>query len=138
MITGNLGITRIASQKITQEERDWLKKADIVIDTITLDKSSLNKDLQSYRGLYITIPDLPREDVLYQTQAIQKQIETVRDALSERNPQQRGYYYDNAGNYIQLLQDTLSNLTSLIQKYHPLPFITIGGNFDTFIRVFQL
>jgi ABC-type Zn uptake system ZnuABC Zn-binding protein ZnuA len=125
MITENSGIIEIASEKITHQERVSMKQSDIVIDTVALDKSPLNKELQSYQGLYITIPGAPKEDIFYEVSAIQKQIETIRDALSERNPKQRGYYYDNAGNYIQLLRDTQDTLNSRIRKYRPLPFITI-------------
>lgn len=138
MITGNSGIIKIASGKMNHEEKNSLKQSDIIIDSVPLDKSSLNKEIQSYQGLYIAIPNLPREQILYENKAIQNQVEIIRDALSEKNPDQRGYYYDNAGNYMQLLQDTLTALSSRIQKYHSLPFITVGGDFNTFIQTFKL
>jgi ABC-type Zn uptake system ZnuABC Zn-binding protein ZnuA len=64
------------------------------------------------------------------------QIETIRNTLSEIDPQNKGIYFDNAGNYIYLLNNTQARLLDRINQYQSIPYMTVGVGLDYFIDIF--
>lgn len=53
------------------------------------------------------------------------EIEKIRNTLSELDPVNTGSYYDNAGVYIHLLQDTYSKLNLRLTEYNKVPFVLV-------------
>lgn len=54
------------------------------------------------------------------------------------DPENTWFYYDNAGTYIHLLNDTYSKLNKRLDEYNKLPFITIGADMSDFLKDFWL
>ena len=139
MITGDNGKVTIATnQKLSPDELLLLQHSNIVLETTTISESKFSNELQNYKGLYVNIESFADEQIMFPTSYIYRQIELIRNTLSEADPYHRGYYYDNAGGYVHLLEEMNKRLAGRINEYHHTPFITIWGNFDTFIEIFGL
>ncbi len=67
-----------------------------------------------------------------------KQINIIRDTLDEMNPANHGYYFDHAGNYIHLIEETYKALKQRMQQYNLLSFITLGDDYSNIIDDFGL
>lgn len=61
-------------------------------------------------------------------------IQKIRNTLGELDPANIGFYYDNAGTYIHLLQDTYGKLKKRLDEYNKLPFVIIGSNTSDFVE----
>lgn len=137
MITGDDKNIYIADgKKLSKTELTQLNESSIILSSTLISESDIGKELQSYRGLYITIPSKDPENAKTHSPALlTSQIELIRDTLSDVTPSLRGYYYDNAGNYIHLLNNTLTWFKTRIDKYTPTSFITIGDNLSNFLQL---
>jgi ABC-type Zn uptake system ZnuABC Zn-binding protein ZnuA len=139
MIAGEKSIVIVWSgTSLNNSEKKSLTEVDIIIGSYPIAESPINKELQNYKGLYITLPSFPTWDILYDPEIIQSQIEIIRDALSDIDKIHHDYYHDAAGNYHYLLREMRNWLWKRIGEYHFMNFITIGENFDTLIRLFAL
>lgn len=128
-----------SDNNLTPQDRLKFDNASIVLWEKTLNESELSGELQGYRWLYVTIPSTTKKDsITYPIDAITSQIELIRNTLSEVDPENRGYYYDNAGNYIHRLLSTTESLQSRINWYSPVPFLTLGYGLQNFLDTFWL
>jgi ABC-type Zn uptake system ZnuABC Zn-binding protein ZnuA len=129
-------VTLKNTKKLSENEKNLLRNAHIVVDTVPLGQSSISSELQSYQGTYVTIPSLSKEEILHSPDTLSQQIELIRDAIVAKDNAHPGYYYDNAGNYIHLINNLYETIQNRLSKYHKARFITLGGNFDTFVEKF--
>lgn len=127
-----------SSKKLSEKEKNIIHDSDIIIDTLPLNESNLSPLLQSYRGTYLTIPMLPRTEILQNNTSIVQQIELIRDAIVSKDRNHPGYYYDNAGGYIHLIENLYESIQNRLWKYHKSKFITLGGDFESFVEKFWL
>lgn len=123
-----------SSKKLTEAQ----KKADIIIDTTTLEKSVIHWEIQQYTWTYIAIPELSTIEILHETETLSKQINSIRDGIVEKDTWHPGYYYDSAGNYLHLIESLYETIQTRLSKYHKAKFVTLGGDFDNFIEKFWL
>lgn len=123
---------------ISNSGKELLSGSDVIISDAEIEKSSLATALQNYKGTYVNAgkPQIPH-GILSQKDEIEH-ITAIRDVFAEINPKRRGVYYDNAGNYIHLLEDTYSKLKERIQLYNQFSFIIVGQNLDYFLSDFEL
>lgn len=137
MITGDDKNIYIANdKKLSKTELTQLNESNIILSSKLISESEIGKELQSYRWLYITIPNKDSVNTKTHSPALlTSQIELIRDTLSDVTPSLRGYYYDNAGNYIHLINNTLGGLKVRIDNYTPTSFITIGDNLSNFLQI---
>jgi len=141
MITGDTSTVTISPLlwgAITSEQKASFGRADVTIWSYPITESPLSKELQGYKGLYITLPNYSAWQVLYDPTMIVRQIEIIRDALSDIDKKYHDNYYDNAGNYIYLLGQMKNRLSERLKEYHKSPFITIGGDFTEVVTLFEL
>jgi ABC-type Zn uptake system ZnuABC Zn-binding protein ZnuA len=118
---------------LSREELVKLNKSTIILSSKILSESDdIGQELQSYKWLYITIP--AEASKTHSLSMLTRQISLIRDTLSDVSPSQRWLYYDNAGNYIHLLNTTLTWFKTRIDKYRPLPFVTVGDNLTNFLE----
>jgi ABC-type Zn uptake system ZnuABC Zn-binding protein ZnuA len=133
MITGDdTNIYISVGKNLSREELAKLNESTIILSSKTLSESDMAQELQSYKWLYITIPT--EESKTHSINMLTGQIWLIRDTLSDVTPSHRWFYYDNAGNYIHLLNTTLTWFRTRIDKYKPLPFITVGDNLTNFLE----
>lgn len=116
-------VTIQESHKLSPPELTSVQKSAIILGTTPVGESAI-KEL-NYTGLYVSIPELPSNTLTYPLTDIDRQIDLIRDALCEINPDYCGYYYDNAGNYVHLLDEMNKRLLKRINEYRKMPFITI-------------
>jgi ABC-type Zn uptake system ZnuABC Zn-binding protein ZnuA len=138
MITASDGDVFIApSTKLSKDEITKLNSSNVLLSSTSLSESDIASQLQNYTWLYVTIPphDSNIQNRTLSPEALSSQIELVRDTLSDANPTQRWLYYDNAGNYIHLLNTTLNWFKTRIEKLKPTYFITIGDDLSNFLRI---
>jgi len=141
MITGDASTVTVSPliwSTLTPEQKTTFTQADITIWSYPISESPLSKELQGYRGLYVTLPSYWAWQVLYDPTIIVHQIEIIRDALSDIDKKHHDYYHDNAGNYIYLLGEMKNRLSERINEYHKSSFITIGGDFTEVVNIFEL
>jgi ABC-type Zn uptake system ZnuABC Zn-binding protein ZnuA len=131
-------VTLKNTKKLSENEKNLLKNAHIVVDIVPLEQSSISSQLQAYQGTYVTIPALSREEILHSPDDLTRQIELIRNAVVAKDKAHPGYYYDNAGNYIHLINNLYETIQNRLSKYHKARFITLGGNFDAFVEKFWL
>lgn len=125
-------------KSISNAEKELIYWSDIIITDLSLEKSRMATILQNYKGTYLNAwkPEIPNW-ILSEKDEIEH-ITAIRDIFAETNPTKKGTYYDNAGNYIHLLEDTYSKLKERIQAYNQTPFIIIGQNLDNFLSDFWI
>lgn len=134
MITGDDANIYIATNKnLSREELNKLYESDIILSSTTMAQNTLWKELQTYKWLYVTIPT--EETKTHSLAILESQIGLIRDTLSDITPSLRWLYYDNAGNYIHLLTTTLTWFKTRIDKYKPLPFVTVGDDLINFLEI---
>ena len=134
MITGDDANIYITTRKsLSREELNKLYESDIILSSTTMAQNTLWKELQTYKWLYVAIPT--EETKTHSLAMLESQIGLIRDTLSDITPPLRWFYYDNAGNYIHLLTTTLTGFKTRIDKYKPLPFITIGDELTNFLQI---
>lgn len=134
MITGDDANIHIStSKKLSQEELTLLYESNIILSSKTLAQNPMEKELQGYKWLYVTIPT--EETKTHSLAMLGSQIGLIRDTLSDITPSLRWMYHDNAGNYIHLLTTTLTWFKTRIDKYKPLPFITVGDDLTNFLEI---
>lgn len=123
---------------LSNADKELIHGSDIVISDLSLEKSKMATVLQNYKGTYLNTwkPEIGNW-VLSEKDEIEH-ITAIRDIFAETNPAKKGVYYDNAGNYIHLLEDTYSKLRERIQAYNQAPFIIIGQNLDSFLSDFWI
>lgn len=127
------------SKNLTPKDKLKFDNASIVLWEKPLAESDISSELQNYKWLYITIPtEMPENSITYPLNTIISQVEIIRNTLSEVDPKNRGFYYDNAGTYIHRLTSTVEWLKSRIDEYSPLPFLTVGNGLDNFLDTFWL
>lgn len=122
---------------LSREDLNKLNKSDIILSSQLLSESEIWKELQNYKGLYVTIPPFDNTKT-HSLTTLTRQIELIRDTLSDITPSHRGFYYDNAGNYIHLLDTTFNGLRTRINKYTASPFITVGDNLNNFLSALKI
>lgn len=90
MISGNNDeIKNTSNKKLTKLDIAHVESADIVFGGKTFETSSLQK-IEKYRNHYVTIPLIVESpNSTYSLIELQTQIETIRDALAEKNPDRR-------------------------------------------------
>lgn len=139
MILWDRGSVTISSpEKSRGTQKNLIKDSSIIIDTTSLEESSLKWELQDYKWTYLTIPSLPAHEVLYRSEDLKSQITWIRDAIVDQDKTNPGYYYDSAGNYIHLIESLYETIHNRLGKYHKAKFITLWGNFNTFTERFWL
>lgn len=140
MITANDEDVHISpGNTLSKEARTQLHQSDIILSSKLLSQSEIGKELQSYKWLYITIPSGDTKgQKTHSLDMLISQVELIRDTLSDAQPSQRGYYYDNAGNYIHLLRSTLVWFRTRIDEYAPSPFITVGDDLHNFLKTLDI
>lgn len=131
-------VTLKDTKKLSENEKNALQNAHVVVDIYPIEKSSISSELQSYKGTYVTLPPLSEEEILHNPDILSHQIELIRDAVVTQDKAHPGYYYDNAGNYIHLINNLYETIENRLSKYHKARFITLGGNFDNFVEKFWL
>lgn len=135
MITASGEYIYIATdEKLSKNDIAEFNKSSIILSSKPISESDMGRELQSYKWLYITIPSDISKTKTHSTEALSAQIELVRDTLSDVNPSLRWFYYDNAGNYIHLLNTTLASFKTRIEKLKPTNFVTIGDNLNNFLQ----
>lgn len=120
--------------KLSKNDIDEFNTSSIILSSKPISESDMGRELQSYKWLYITIPSDTSKTKTHSAEALSAQIELVRDTLSDVNPSLRWFYYDNAGNYIHLINTTLTSFKTRIEKLKPTNFITIGDNLNNFLQ----
>lgn len=139
MILWDRGSVVIGSLKnIKDMQKNLIKNSDIIIDTVPLDQSQLNKNLQDYKWTYVTVTWLPVGQILYNNDVLSWQITWIRDTLVEKDKTNPGYYYDSTGNYIHLIENLYESIQNRLSKYHKVSFITLWSWFDAFVEKFWL
>lgn len=129
------------SNKLSPSDIVQLQKSTAILWIDSLSQSKIWKDLQNYKWVYITVPyasDKESSAAALPLDTIIKEIETIRNTLSEVDPQNRGLYFDNAGAYIYLLNTTQARLSDRIKQYQPIPYLTVGTDLEYFIDIFWL
>lgn len=134
MIAGDIGRVTIAVDP--PSALPSFQETKVILGNTSISESPISKQLQNYRGLYVTIPKRPNPTLIPPSEEISRQIAVIRDALSDADPQHRGYYHDNAGNYMHLVEETNNKLLGRINEYHRASFMTIGSDFTPFIEEF--
>lgn len=122
------------SGKLSKNDIDEFNTSSIILSSKPISESDMGRELQSYKWLYITIPSDTSKTKTHSAEALSAQIELVRDTLSDVNPSLRWFYYDNAGNYIHLINTTLASFKTRIEKLKPTNFVTIGDNLNNFLQ----
>jgi ABC-type Zn uptake system ZnuABC Zn-binding protein ZnuA len=140
MIMGDDKNTHIAAQKnLSREELIQLDESSVILSSQHISESDIEKELQSYKWLYVTIPMEQNAPTKTHSPALLiSQIELIRDALSDATPSMRGVYFDNAGNYIHLLNTTLNWFKTRMGKFTPATFITIGDDLGNFLQMLDI
>ncbi len=137
MIAGKQGkVTILKSEKLSPAELTSLQKSAVILGTTPMGDSIVKTF--NYTGLYVSTPELPSRALTYHLTDIEHQIDLIRDALCEVNSDYCWYYYDNAGNYVHLLDEMNKRLLNRINEYRKMPFITIWGDFENFLLNFWL
>lgn len=125
-------------KNLSNADKELLYWSDIIISDTSLEKNKLISTLQGYKGTYLNAgkPEIVK-GILSEKDEV-AHIMAIRDAFSEINTNKRGIYYDNAGTYIHLLEDTYTKLQERIHAYNQSQFIILGQNLDNFITDFWL
>ncbi len=131
-------VTLASEYPLSQKEQWFFDLSNFVLGTTPISQSKLSKELNDYRGVYRTIESFSTQEVSYPLEKIHRQVYAIRDTLSDIDPDNRGYYHDNAGKYIYNLNETERKLLSRIREYKSLPFITVWGDFENFTRTYWI
>ena len=123
---------------ISNADKELILWADVIIGDTDLEKSRIATTLQNYKGTYLNVwkTEIPRW-ILSKKDEISN-INAIRDVLGEINPARKWNYYDNAGNYVHLLNDTYEKLLERIQSYNQASFLILWANLDNFLEDFWL
>ncbi len=131
-------VTIDEKKRLTNAEKEVILNSDIIISDVSLEKSEIATVLQNYKGTYLNSGKAEIVKGILSEKDEIDHILNIRDAFSEINPNKRGAYYDNAGTYIHLLDDTYTKLRERIQAYNQQSFIIVGQNLDNFLTDFGL
>lgn len=110
-------------KKLWTDEKELINAADILITSTDKDNSVLANVLQEYHGTHLQLHQTGSNQQIIKLSETISHIESIRDAVVELDGKNRGYYYDQAGNYENNLQETYRKLQSRINEYNKQPFL---------------
>lgn len=120
-------------------EKELIYDAGIIMSDFPIAGSPLEKILQKYTGTYLNIAEWEsKRQSPAKLEEVISDIQKIRNTLWEMDPKNVWFYYDNAGTYIHLLQDTYNKLTKRLNEYNKTPFIIIGDDMTDFLGNFWL
>lgn len=126
-------------KKLWIDEKGLINAADILITSVDKDSSVLANVLQEYHGTHLQLAQAqPNQQIIKLSETI-SHIESIRDAVVELDGKNRGYYYDQAGNYENNIQETYRKLQSRINEYNKQSFLLFSDeDMSTFLWDFWL
>jgi ABC-type Zn uptake system ZnuABC Zn-binding protein ZnuA len=127
-----------AKNELSKVEQDLVNSADIIITTGNSRDAMLEKILQEYHGTRLRLPTAGTDQEVTKINETIGQIDAIRDTVTELDPKNRWYYYDQAGNYQNNIQETYRKLQSRINEYNQQPYLLFGKNMDVFLSDFWL
>lgn len=130
----------ISVKKIpSPSERELISDSAAIMSDFPLAGSILEKTLHKYAGAYLNVQEWEQDRQMPpKLSTVITDIQKIRNTLSQIDPDNIGYYYDNAWTYIHLLQETYDKLKKRLDEYNKLPFIIVGSSMDDFIENFWL
>lgn len=124
--------------KNAQIDRENIQKSDLILSTTAKEQYLYSRDLVSFQWIYTHIPVENPKNVLKTLPELKDQINRIIDALITADRDNRGTYYDNAWNYIYMLENLFERFSSRIKEYNYTPFITIGRSYSNFLELYDL
>ncbi len=126
-------------KKLWTDEKELINAADILITSADKDSSVLANVLQEYHGTHLQLTQTESNQQIIKLSEAISHIESIRDAVVELDGKNRGYYYDQAGNYENNIQETYRKLQSRINEYNKQYFLLFSEeNMSIFLQDFWL
>lgn len=126
-------------KKLWTDEKELINAADILITSTDKDSSVLANVLQEYHGTHLQLTQTESNQQIIKLSEAISHIESIRDAVVELDGKNRGYYYDQAGNYENNIQETYRKLQSRINEYNKQSFLLFSEeSMSIFLQDFWL
>lgn len=125
-------------KKLEPNEKELINSADILITRADEGSSILDNALQEYHGTHLQLNSTQSNEQIIQLSETINHIEAIRDVVSELDSKHRGYYYDQAGNYENNIQETYRKLQARINEYNKQPFLLFSNGMSVFLSDFWL
>jgi ABC-type Zn uptake system ZnuABC Zn-binding protein ZnuA len=136
----NAFVITLGMQKksLSKADKTLLYESAAILSDSDIQGSPLEKIVEKYDGKYAKVAATPLEQTPEKLSDTIATIERIRDTLSEIDPDRRGTYFDNAGDYVYLLSETYQKLSQRLQEYHQKDYTFIGSSLDDFLTDIDL
>ena len=124
--------------KLVYQDQKQIDGADIIITQDMPRDFSLSTVSQIFRGTHLTMIDNLHQQIISPLSETLANIHTIRDTVAEIDPMNHGTYFDNAGNYENILQNIYKVLQQRIDEYNKKPFLIFGDHMGVFLEEFGL
>ena len=134
--SGSIPLEKKNDKKLEIDEKKLINAADILITRTDESSGMLDNVLQEYHGTHLQLNSTQSNEQIIQLSETINHIEAIRDVVSELDTKHRGYYYDQAGNYENNIQETYKKLQARINEYNKQPFLLFSDDINVFLSDF--
>lgn len=127
------------SQKPWVDYKNLINAADILITSVGQENNFLANIFQEYHGTHLQLSATTSGQQIITLSDTLSHINSIRDTVWELDTDNKGYYYDQAGNYENNLKETYRKLQSRVNEYNKQSFLLFGDeDMSVFLKDFWL